>query len=143
SNWEVMGLLARAMGFTEPWLHQSPDEVIAGVLHATAAHNSALRGITLEQLKANGAVPLAIAPEAPFADGTFPTRSGKVELYSQALVDLGVDALPGHFDEGMDDSEHNDSTGKWANRPRSLHLLTPASHHFVTSSLASQPGLLR
>src|SRR5438093_5288135 len=24
SNWEVMGLLARALGFSEPWLHQSP-----------------------------------------------------------------------------------------------------------------------
>ncbi len=29
SNWEVMGLLAREMGFEEPWLHQSPDEVLA------------------------------------------------------------------------------------------------------------------
>jgi anaerobic selenocysteine-containing dehydrogenase len=28
SNWAVMGLLAGAMGFTEPWLFQSPDEVI-------------------------------------------------------------------------------------------------------------------
>jgi anaerobic selenocysteine-containing dehydrogenase len=24
SNWEVMGLLAREMGFDEPWLHQTP-----------------------------------------------------------------------------------------------------------------------
>ena len=48
SNWEVMGLLATAMGFDEPWLHQTADEVIDEVLTATAEHNPALRGITLD-----------------------------------------------------------------------------------------------
>jgi anaerobic selenocysteine-containing dehydrogenase len=51
SNWEVMGLLAKALGFQEPWLHQSVDEVISGILTATAVHNPALHGITLEQIK--------------------------------------------------------------------------------------------
>jgi anaerobic selenocysteine-containing dehydrogenase len=138
SNWEVMGLLARAMGFTEPWLYRSPDEVIAEVLSATAVHNPALRGITLDQLQANGAVPLAIAPAVPFADGRFPTPSGKVELYSQALADQGADPLPGSFEERGDDG---DSQGQW-DPSQALHLLTGASHHFVSSSLASQAGLL-
>ncbi|MGD8587114.1 MAG: molybdopterin-dependent oxidoreductase, partial [Chloroflexota bacterium] len=46
SNWAVMRLLARAMGFDEPWLQQSADEVIAEVLGATAADNPALQGIS-------------------------------------------------------------------------------------------------
>ncbi|NIP70758.1 MAG: molybdopterin-dependent oxidoreductase, partial [Planctomycetales bacterium] len=50
SNWEVMGLLAKAMDFVEPWLHQSPDEVIEDVLMATSAHNPAFEGITLDRL---------------------------------------------------------------------------------------------
>jgi anaerobic selenocysteine-containing dehydrogenase len=25
SNWEVMSLLAKALGLTDPWLHQTPD----------------------------------------------------------------------------------------------------------------------
>jgi anaerobic selenocysteine-containing dehydrogenase len=141
SNWEVMGLLARALGFTEPWLHQSPDEVIAEVLRATAAHNPALDGITLERLQANGAVPLAMASAVPFADGKFPTPSGKVELYSQALADLGADPLPGDFDERGDDGGIVAEETRW-DPARALHLLTGAAHHFVTSSLASQPGLL-
>ena len=29
SNWEVLSLLAGALGFEEPWLHQTPDEIIA------------------------------------------------------------------------------------------------------------------
>ncbi len=52
SNWEVMRLLAEAMGFDEPWLRQSEDEVIDEVLTATAAQNPALRGITLQELQA-------------------------------------------------------------------------------------------
>jgi anaerobic selenocysteine-containing dehydrogenase len=131
SNWELMGLLASAMGFDEPWLHQSPDEVIDEVLRATAAHNPALRGITLERLKTEHVVPMAVEPVTPFADGRFPTPSGKVELYSRTLADEGLDPLPGHF-VTMDDDQGN-----------SLQLITGASHHFVSSSLGSQPSLLK
>jgi anaerobic selenocysteine-containing dehydrogenase len=141
SNWEVMTLLAGALGFTEPWLHHSPDEVIAEVLAATAASNPALRGVTLDRLRADGAVPLEVS-ETPFAGGRFPTPSGKVELFSQRLADLGADPLPGRFDERGDDGEAADPPGKWE-PAQALHLLTAAAHHFVSSSLASQPGLLR
>jgi len=142
SNWEVMGLVARALGFTEPWLLQTPDQVIEEVLAATAVHNPALRGITLEKLESDGAVPLVLDGPIPFADGRFPTPSGKVELFSQALANEGIDPLPGRFCETPDlesDTEHRpdrDPAG-------SLHLVTGASHHFVSSSLASQPGLLK
>ncbi len=134
SNWEVMGLLAEALGFTEPWLHQSADEVIDEVLTATAAHNPALRGITPGRLRAEGTVALAV-PETPFADGHFPTPSGKVELYSETMAGMGLDPLPGHF-RGPDDGGRADGAD------RALFLVTGASHHFVSSSLASQAGLL-
>jgi anaerobic selenocysteine-containing dehydrogenase len=49
SNWEVMGLLATEMGFDEPWLHQSADEVIAEVLAATAVSHPILAPITLDR----------------------------------------------------------------------------------------------
>jgi anaerobic selenocysteine-containing dehydrogenase len=140
SNWEVMGLLAGVMGFSEPWLHQSPDEVIAEVLAATAVPNPGLRGITLERLRADGAVPLNLDDAPPFADGRFPTPSGKVELFSQALADLGADPLPGGFDEQGDDGDA--PRGKW-DRNDALNLVSPAAHHFVSSSLASQAGLLK
>src|SRR5262245_23478461 len=73
SNWEVMGLMARAMGFTEPWLFESPDDIIRDVLASTARQRPWMRGITLEQLKVNGAVPMNIGDDPPFADGRFPT----------------------------------------------------------------------
>jgi len=86
SNWEVMGLLAEALGFSEAWLRQSPDEIIEEVLTATAERNPALRGITLARLKREGSVPLAVPDAPPFADGVFPTPSGKVELLCEALT---------------------------------------------------------
>jgi anaerobic selenocysteine-containing dehydrogenase len=136
SNWEVMGLLATAMGFRQPWLHQSADEVIDEVLTATAAHNPALRGISLARLKSEGTVPLNIEG-VPFADGRFPTPSGKVELFCQALIAEGADPLPGRFNDEEDDG------GAFAEPARALQLVSGASHHFVSSSLASQPGLLK
>jgi len=124
-----MGLLAKTMGFTEPWLHQSADEVIDEVLTATAKYNPFLRGVTLERLQREGVVPLAVESPTPFADGTFPTPSGKVELYSQAMADAGLEPLPGRFRDAPDDADE-------------FVLISAASHHFVSSSLASQRGLL-
>jgi anaerobic selenocysteine-containing dehydrogenase len=132
SNWEVMRLLARAMGFDEAWLHQSVDEVIEEIITATGKCNPFLRGITLAQLKQGAPVPLAIDARAPFADGRFPTPSGRVELYSQRMADLGLDPLPGRF-------RVQDSTTSGAG---SLRLVSAAAHHFVSSSLANQDGLL-
>jgi anaerobic selenocysteine-containing dehydrogenase len=136
SNWEVMGLLAAAMGFREPWLHQSPDEVIEEVLTATAAHNPALRGITLERLKTEGAIPLDVGA-VPFAYGRFPTSSGKMHLYCEALAGEGAEPLPGRFNEEKDDG------GALGDPALALRLVSGASHHFVSSTFASQAGLLK
>ncbi len=144
SNWEVMGLLATALGFDEPWLHQSADEVIEEVLEKSPE----LRGITLARLKSEGAVPLPLEDSTPFAGARFPTPSGKVELVSQALADKGIDPLPGNFLAEEDDGgvgragRVNTPVGDYAFAD-ALQLLTPASHHFVSSSLANQPGLLK
>ena len=135
SNWEVIGLLATALGFREPWLHQSPDEVIDEVLAATAAQNPALRGITLARLKAENAVPLNV-DDIPFRGGRFPTPSGKVELFCRALAAEGADPLPGRFADDNDD-------GTFADPATALCLVSGASHHFVSSSFASQAGLLQ
>lgn len=136
SNWEVMGLLADVMGFTEPWLHQTVDEVIADVLTATARTLPWLDGITLERLKREGTVQMPIH-DPPFADGRFRTPSGKVELYCEALAGEGIDPLPGRFRPRDDDGP------AFGDPSLALELLTGASHHFVSSSLASQPGLLK
>ena len=134
SNWEVMQMLADALGFDEPWLHESTDQVIEGILDATRDHNERLQGITLDTLKQNPSVEFAGDDEVPFADGHFPTPSGKVELYSETLAAEGLNPLPDWSAiEDADDAELEDS----------LRLISPAAHYFVNSSLANLPSLTR
>ncbi|MBE7468298.1 MAG: molybdopterin oxidoreductase family protein [Anaerolineae bacterium] len=143
SNWEVMNLLAAALGFKEPWLHQSVDEVIEEILMASAQHNPAFRGITLAQLKQGRPVPLALDSATPFADLRFPTSSGKVELFSQRLAEAGHDPLPGWTDPQEVVSYDSASPPRLlAHFASPLTLISGAAHHFVTSSMANQPSLL-
>ena len=135
SNWDVFRLLAAELGYDEPWLQQDAATVIDEVFSATTAHNPALAGITVDQLRREGSLPLAPAEDVPFAAGVFPTPSGRVELYSEQLAALGLDPLPGYT--GMQDD------GGWGERKGALNLISPAAHHFVTSSLANQAGHLR
>src|SRR5262245_23527745 len=127
SNWEMIGLLAGAMGFAESWLHQAPDEAIDEVLTATAAGNPHFAGVTLSRLKEEGFVRLNTGSGVPFADGTFPTESGKVELFSESLARRGHDPLPGNFRHDIDDGALS------ANGEALLTLVTGAAHHFVSS----------
>ncbi len=136
SNWDVMRLLAAGMGYTEPWLQESGEEAIRGVLDASRARNPFLAGITLERLQAEGTVPLHLdGAEVPFAGGVFATPSGKVELFSRAMAAQGLDPLPDYVEPP-------------AFRARAAHpaderlvVLSGASHHFVSSSMANQPSL--
>lgn len=139
SNWEVSRLLARAMGYDEPWLQQTPEEVLQEIIEASREANPALAGITLQRLQDEGTVPYALEEgHVPFADGIFPTPSGKVELSCEAMVGEGLDPLPEYlppaeFAEGLglDDAGHP-----------ALVLLSGASHHFVSTSMANQPSLV-
>ncbi|HEU5370648.1 MAG TPA: molybdopterin-dependent oxidoreductase [Ktedonobacterales bacterium] len=133
SNWDVMRLLAAGMGYEEPWLRHCAEEAIAEVLDTTRAHNLLLAGVTLERLQAEGTVPLAFTPEnaVPFADLRFPTPSGKVELRCDALAAQGLDPLPLY-----------EPPVEFRNQQAPLVLISPASHHFVSSSLANLSSLL-
>lgn len=141
SNWDVLRRLATALGFDEPWLHQTPDEVIDEVLTATAADNPAFDGITLDRLKRERYVPLAVTDEVPYADGHFPTPSGKVELHSAALAAVGQNPLPEWTPD--EDSAPRLTPLASVGDGRAIRLVTPAAHHFVTSSFANDPHLAR
>ncbi|MBK9049544.1 MAG: molybdopterin oxidoreductase family protein [Chloroflexi bacterium] len=143
SNWELMRLLAAALGFTETWLQHSEDEAIAEILAATAANNPAFQGITLERLKTEHTVALNLPGTIPFADGYFPTPSGKVELYCERLVAMGVDPLPGYEERGEGENGQGSTDSALSPQHSALFLISAAAHHFVSSSLANQPGLLR
>jgi anaerobic selenocysteine-containing dehydrogenase len=138
SNWDLMRKLATAMNFTEPWLHQTADEVIDEIIEASKKKNPLLAGASLERLQREGAVPFTHDREdgdVPFADGRFPTPSGKMEIYSERIAAQGVDPLP-----DWTPIVETQTVGEWSD---GLVLITGAAHHFVTSSMANQPSLLR
>jgi anaerobic selenocysteine-containing dehydrogenase len=150
SNWEVMRFLAAGMGYSEPWFQQSAEEAIAEVLDATRAQNPLLEGITLERLQNEGTVPLNFAPgqEIPFADLRFPTPSGKVELKCMAMAERGLDPLPAYtppaeFSRGrrLADTNQGETNDESEVEERPIVLISGASHHFTSSSLANLPSL--
>lgn len=92
SNTELIRRLARALGRTEPWLFESDEEILRAALQSS---HPWLQGITWERLWNEGYARLN-QPEdwRPFAQGQFPTPSGKARLYSRELESAGHDPLP-------------------------------------------------
>ncbi len=92
SNTELFRRLAAALGRTEPWLFESDESMLRAAL---SSGHPWLDGITYERLWSEGHVRLN-RPEdwRPFANGGFPTPSGKAELFSESLGAQGLDPLP-------------------------------------------------
>jgi len=91
-NTEVFRLLAARMGFDEPCFSESDESMAA---NAFIAGHPRMAGIDWATLKAQGWQRLNVpTPFAPFAQGNFPTPSGKCEFYSETLGRQGLDPLP-------------------------------------------------
>jgi anaerobic selenocysteine-containing dehydrogenase len=135
-NSEVFRLLAARLGFEEECFKDSDEEIAR---QAIKTDHAALGGITLEALRERGWMRLNL-PEAfaPFAEGNFPTPSGKCELYSETLAALGLPAVP----EFIPPSESQQSAPEMARR-YPLALISPAAHAFLNSSFANLPKHLR
>lgn len=127
SHTELFRRLATRMGLDDPALQAQDEDLIR---HALSSRHEYLDGISLERLMDQGWAALALPePWMPLADGHFPTRSGRCELYSEPLAEWGIDPLPGYRPaEGLDEAR--------AEFP--LMLLTPKSAlHFLNSSYAN------
>jgi len=91
-NTEVFRLLAGKMGFTEPSLRDSDEAMVRQALQSEAPR---MAGIAFDALKDRGWQRLNVpAVYAPFAEGNFPTPSGKCEFVSEYARCLGLDPLP-------------------------------------------------
>ncbi|MCC7372033.1 MAG: molybdopterin oxidoreductase family protein [Chloroflexi bacterium] len=137
SNLELFQALARRMGYAEPCLYATPEEIVRELLQTPSP---LLDGVTWERLAAESAVRLALPtrPWTPFADGRFPTPSGKIELFSASLEQQGHDPLPNWTPE-LESPEA--SPALFEQYP--LKLLTPKEQHFLGSSFANLPRFRR
>jgi anaerobic selenocysteine-containing dehydrogenase len=134
SNLDLFQSLARRMGFTEPCLYATPEEIVRELLQTPGP---LLAGVTWERLVEEPAVRLAFPtqPWVPFADGRFPTPSGKLELYADSLARHGLDPLPGWAPE-----RESPEASPALFRQYPLKLLTPKEQHFLGSSFANLPS---
>lgn len=121
SNSELHRRLAAAMGFTEPALLEDDLTILRAALPTT----------DLDELRATGFVKVPYPEDGrPFADGGFPTRSGKVELRCDSLPAIGQPALPTYS-----------APAEAAFAPRFPYaLMTPKVHtRFLNSSYSHLP----
>ncbi|MEY4505779.1 MAG: hypothetical protein RL297_357 [Pseudomonadota bacterium] len=122
TNTDFFRELAQRMGLDDPCLRDS-DEVLCRTAFGDAVDFSAL----LDQ----GFASLSL-PEAPFADGGFPTPSGRCEFFSQRLADQGQDGLPDHLPNYEPANTHPDYP---------LAMISPPSRHFLNSTFVNVKSL--
>jgi anaerobic selenocysteine-containing dehydrogenase len=136
ANTEVFRLLADRLGLDDPCLRETDEQLARAALQWEHPH---LRGITYERLEREGSVRLAVAdPYAPFAQGGFPTPSGKCELDAPSLVPLGLDPVP-TFIPPRESVQSNPELAKWY----PLAFISPPAHHFLNSTFSAQPVFVR
>jgi anaerobic selenocysteine-containing dehydrogenase len=119
-NQEIFRRLAKALGRNEPALYEG-DRSIIDTLLARAGH-----GVDWERLKEKGTVVLYPEPVLTFAEGRFPTPSGKIELGSARAESHGHPRTP----QPLADS--TPANGR-------LRLLSPASPWLMNDSYMNEP----
>lgn len=137
SDYEVFRLLAEAMNFDEPCFRESLDEIAAAGFDNPS--NPFLEGVTAERLKREKLVRLNLPtkPYLAFADGHFPTASGKIEIYSARLEAEGMDPLPTY-----EPAQEGRGGDRDLRRRYPLQMVAPPNHHFLNSSFAEIPRLM-
>jgi anaerobic selenocysteine-containing dehydrogenase len=136
ANTEVFRLLARHLGLDHPALRETDEEMAHQALRWDHPH---LRGIDFERLEREGSVRLSVPdPYAPFAEGGFPTPSGKCELYAESLAQMGLDPVPTYTPP----RENVQSAPELARR-YPLAFISPPAHHFLNSTFSAQPVFVR
>jgi anaerobic selenocysteine-containing dehydrogenase len=121
-NTQIFRELAGRMGFEDPCFADD-DEALCRQAFGDR--------VDFESLLAQGYASLPV-PEAPFADGGFPTPSGKCEFFSERLARQGLDGLPDHV-------PNHESFGTSSRYP--LAMISPPARNFLNSSFVNLQSL--
>jgi anaerobic selenocysteine-containing dehydrogenase len=131
-NTEIFRLLAKAMGFDDPAFDETDDE-----LAAQAFNKQDVRAVHFdwESLKRSGWSKLNM-PAAPFAEGGFPTPSGKCEFYSEAMLHDGLDPLPTYIANYESVASSPELAQKYP-----LAMISPPARNFLNSTFVNVQSL--
>jgi anaerobic selenocysteine-containing dehydrogenase len=122
-NTQVFRELAARMGYTEPCFADDDEEL------ARQAFDWDAIGTSFEALRERGWAALPL-PEAPFANGGFPTSDGR------ARVDVCGMGVPEH----LPNHECAESTPELASR-YPLQMISPPARHFLNSTFVNVKSL--
>jgi anaerobic selenocysteine-containing dehydrogenase len=122
SNTSVFRDLAARLGFDDPCFAEDDLTMVRQAFGAT---------IPFDELMDKGFASVAV-PDAQFANGGFPTPSGKCEFFSQRLADSGQDGLPDYLP--------NYEEAKPGNL-YPLAMISPPARNFLNSSFVNVKSL--
>ena len=122
TNTEIFRALAARMGFADPCFAESDEHLCRSAMGDEK---------DFEQLLAHGFASLPV-PDAPFAQGHFPTPSGRCEFFSQRLADQGLDGLPDH----VPNYELAAPGGRYP-----LAMISPPARNFLNSTFVNVQSL--
>lgn len=135
-NSEIFRLLAARMGMTHEALR---DDDLTMIRQALASQSPKLQGVSLEELLERGWMRLNVpTPYLPYADGAFPTPSGKCEFRSARMVELGFDPLPDYI-APYESVERDPALVKRF----PLTLISSPAHTFLNSTFVNVTSLRR
>jgi anaerobic selenocysteine-containing dehydrogenase len=121
-NTQIFRELAQHMGFTDPCFADG-DEALCRMAYGQA--------VDFEVLLKAGFATLPTA-DAPFAQGNFPTPSGKCEFFSARLAAQGLDGLADHV-------PNYEAANTSATYP--LAMISPPARNFLNSSFVNVKSL--
>ena len=129
-NSEIFRQLAARMGMTHECLR---DDDLTLIRQALATTHERHEGVTFERLLEEGWARLNVPrPFLPYAEGAFPTPSGKCEFRSERLAAMGMDPLPTYTPPR---EQAETSPERAARFP--LALISSPRHYFLNSTFVN------
>lgn len=122
TNTQMFRDLAMRLGFDDPCFRDTDED-----LCRQAFGDRLDFGALMER----GFVPLPV-PDAPFAEGRFPSASGKCEFFSANLARQGLDGLPDHL-------PNHEAAGTSPRYP--LAMISPPARNFLNSTFVNLQSL--
>ncbi len=135
-NTEIFRLLAARMGMDHAAMR---DDDAALLRQALDTQSPMLEGVTLDALLERGWMRLNVpTPYLPFADGGFPTPSGKCEFYSARMLEMGLDPLPAYTPPYESPERAPELAARYP-----LVLISSPAHQFLNSTFVNVDALRR
>jgi anaerobic selenocysteine-containing dehydrogenase len=132
ANTEIFRLLAARMGYDDPCFRESDEQLAA---QAFDAKDARAVHFDWDSLKRKGWQKLAM-PDAPFAQGGFPTPSGKCEFYSATMLADGLDPLPAYLPPYESVASAPELAARYP-----LAMISPPARNFLNSSFVNVKSL--